>query len=353
MSGGLNATDPGLIAEIDERINLALRKGGLDAQTMATISNLRPAGKVTLNKGIGFAQTGFVGTMLAPEVQASPDGNELAYYPVFGREMFLVGEDRVAINGAVQTSDLDMSWDSCTLDVHAHQVMTDPREERIAAIAGVDIAAKKADVAKGRVEIGKEASIATLLTTPANYGANHLGLTDGANGTAWDEYASANSDPVATVANIVEAIRIKIGRLPNTFAITQKVFKALRFHPKLQALVQYGSSKLNPSLPVGLDVLSAVFGMDMILATAIHVTKNSDTSFTDTWGNNAIICYRGEGDLYSPQFAMTLTSGGFPKTKIFEDPNRGVEGSKVYRYSDAYKAKIVHAPAGSLLSNVG
>lgn len=340
----LTTVDEGLVQEIGERIALGIKDG---LHTFTPAASLRPGNKATISRGIGFAQNGFIGTTLMPEVQASPDGTETAVYPVFAKEMFLVEPDIVGIGGNTKRSDLDMSWTEVGLDVHAHESAADPREVRIANAAGIDLAAKKNELAKAKVEIAKEYSIATLLTTGGNYAGNTVALTTGASGTSWAQFASANSDPVTEVATRDEAMRKKIGRRSNVMFLAAGVYSKLRFHPKIQALVQYGSSKVNPSLPVDASVLAAVFGKTIVIGDAIHTAK-LNSAFVDTWGDCAGLLYVADADLYSPQFGFTLTSSGYPKSLQFEDKSRGAEGSQVYRYIDAYRPVIAHANAGFL-----
>jgi hypothetical protein len=352
--GKYTPTDPNLVAQFGHAAGYALEQGGdkpapgLDRYTMTAITSNRQGGVSRAPIGIGFLQSPMVSSEILPPVNATPDGNELAYFPVFKKEHFVVpANDTVAIGGNVLTSDVEFSFDSMTLTVHAHEVLAEPRELRIAAANGVDLASIKYDMAKAKVELYREQAAATLLTTTSNYngGTNHTALTSGGTGTMWSNYAASGgvyySNPLTNIFDKMESIRLSSGVRPNTLLITAPVWRALKQHPVILALIAYAGQKIGtPAAPATLETLSAIFGLNIIVAEALTASSPTATAFTDLWGKNAILAYVGPASLYAPQFGNTFQSSGYPKTLQGFDPKKGAEGSQTYRYIDAYGFKL-------------
>jgi hypothetical protein len=351
MSQKYIPTDPNLVAQFGHAAGYALEQGGekpapgLDRYTMTAIT--RQAGVARANVGIGFLQSPMVAGQMLPSVSATPDGNELAYFPVFKKEHFVLpANDTVAIGGNVLTSDVEFTFDSMTLTVHAHEVLAEPRELRIAAANGVDLASIKYDLAKAKVELYREAAAATLLGTTSNYNgsANKTSLTTGGTGTRWSNYAASSgvyySNPLTNIFDAMEATRLACGVYPNTLLITPPIWRKLKQHPVILALISFAGQRIGtPAAPATLETLSAIFGLNVILATSLKAASPT-AAFTDLWGANAILAYVASPSLYSPQFGNTFSSSGYPKTLQGFDPKKGAEGSTTYRYIDAYGFKL-------------
>jgi hypothetical protein len=351
MSAKYTPTDPNLVAQFGHAAGYALEQGGdtpapgLDRYTMTAIT--RQGGVARAAVGIGFLQSPMAASQMLPGVNATPDGNELAYFPVFRKEHFVLpANDTVAIGGNVLTSDVEYSFDSMTLTVHAHEVAAEPRELRIAAANGVDLASIKYDLAKAKVEIYREKAAATLLGTTSNYnsGSNKTSLTTGATGTQWSNYAASSgvyySNPLTDIFDAMESARLSSGVYPNTFLITPPIWRKLKTHPVILALISYSGQRVGtPAAPATLETLSAIFGLNVILATSLQAASPT-AAFTDLWGKHAILAYVSAPSLYSPQFGNTFGSSGYPKTLQGFDPKKGAEGSTTYRYIDAYGFKL-------------
>lgn len=351
----LKKVDPAVIKEAHDLLDWALTHGNKSVKELSTISTLRRSTVGTINRGVGYSQGEPIGTMVAPEVNSSEDGDERASYLKWGKEAFFDGaDDTIPIRGNVKTADVDGSWQTLTLDVHANQVIAEPRELRIAAANGMDLAAAKFELARQKTELKKEVNIAAVMTNSSNFTTNAT-LTSGGTGTRWDNYAANGSTwyslPLTDIADKKETVRGLTGRIPRALFVGPKVFKALRFHPQILSLVSGGATKANPGAPIGADLLAALLDVDLYVGNMVKTTTNSSSaSLTDVWGKFAGLVIVGEADLYSPQFALTLTSGGYPKTLQFHDMNIGAEGSHAYRYVDAYKTTVVMADGGALFT---
>lgn len=347
MSQQITETSPELRRAVREALSSVVGKMGAEdyeAAEFAALSNYQPATRALTARGVGFIQSAFVGTLLAPEVVASPDGSEQASYPVWGKEAFFTGDsDVVAVSGDTKRADLGLTWTPITLSVHAKEVYVDPREERAAGAAQISVVPRKTELARMQVETKKEATIATLFTATGSYAsATYYDTLSGA--TQW---SNASSTPIATIVSKIELLRKNNGIRPNTLWLSPNAFRALRFHPNITALTQYTGTRSNPNTPAGLDTLSAIFGVTVVVGEAVNTTTVGG-AFADIWGDYAGLCYVAGADLYSPQFAMTLTAGGYPKVLSFRADAFGAEGSDGYRYMDAYQPVITLNTAGFL-----
>lgn len=340
--------DPGLLKEIRASVNFASKHGDTELvkQTAASLSNYQPSTVSTMG-GIGYMQSGFIGSELLPEIIASPDGQEQASYPVFGKEFFFSADDVIAVSGAVKRSDLALTWTSETLDVHGKQAYVDAREQRAASAVGIDIAAQKVDLVRTQVQTRKEALAAALLTATASYAsASYYATLSGT--TQWSH---ASSTPLTVIEAKKEVIRAAIGVRPNALWLSPTAYAALRFNPQIIGIVNGGATKQNPAAPVGADVLAAIFGLNVFVGDAIQTTTVGGAS-SDIWSDAAGLLYVGGNDLMSPKFGATFTAGGYPKVDSYRDETQGAEGSDVYRYSEAYKHIVTLNTAGFLWLDV-
>lgn len=344
----LTPVDPSLVKEIRASVKFAEKHGDseLVRQTAASLSNYQPSTVSTMG-GVGYMQSGFIGSQLLPEVIASPDGQEQASFPVFGKEMFFSADDVVAVSGAVKRSDLAITWTTAKLDVHAKEAYLDAREQRAAQAVGIDIAAQKVALARTQVETRKEVLAATLLTTTANYAsATYYGTLSGT--TQWSHASSA---PLTAIEAKKEVVRAAIGVRPNVLWLSPTAYAALRFNAQIIGIVNGGSTKANPGAPVGADVLAAILGLNIFVGDAVKTTTVGGAS-SDVWNDCAGLLYVGGNDLMSPKFGATFTAGGFPKVVNFRDETQGAEGSEVYRYADCYAHIVTLNTAGYLWSDV-
>lgn len=340
--------DPSLVREIQASVKFAAKHGDTELikQEAAALSNYQPSTVATMN-GVGYMQAGFIGEQLLPSIVASPDGQEQASFPVFGKEFFFSADDVVGISGAIKRTDLAVTWTSKTLDVHAKVAYLDAREQRAAQAVGIDIAAQKMDLVRQQVQVRKEALAASLLTTTGSYSSSSYYET--LSGTS--QWSHSSSTPITAIENKKETVRAAIGVRPNVLWLSPTAFKALRLHSTIQALVSGGANKQTPTLPIGADLLATVFGMNVFVGDAVYTTTVGGAS-SDVWADAAGLLYVGGAELMSPKFGATFTAAGYPKVDQYRDETQGAEGSDVYRYSECYKHIVTLNTAGYLWLDV-
>lgn len=344
----ITPVDPSLLKEIRASVNFAAKHGDTELvkQTAASLVNYQPSTVATMG-GIGYMQNGFIGTQLLPEIIASPDGQEQASFPVFGKEFFFSADDVVAVGGSVKRTNLSITWTSKTLDVHSKHAYLDAREQRAAGAVGIDIGAQKVDLIRTQVQTRKEALAASLLTTTGTYSSSTYYST--LSGTT--QWSHASSTPLAAIEAKKEVVRAAIGARPNAFWLSPTAFAALRWHSTVVALMNGGSTKQNPGAPATAEMLASILGMNVFVGDAIVTTTVGGAS-SDIWADCAGLLYVGGAELMSPKFGATFTAGGYPKVDQFRDETQGAEGSDVFRYSECYKHICTLNTAGYLWSDV-
>ena len=344
----ITPVDPSLLKEIRASVKFAERHGDTELikQTAASLSNYQPTTVSTMN-GIGYMQGGFIGSQLLPEIVASPDGQEQASFPVFGKEFFFSADDVVAIGGSVKRTDLAITWTKKTLDVHSKHAYLDAREQRAASAVGIDIAAQKVDLVRSQVQTRKEVLAATLLTTDGTYSSStYYGTLSGTN-----QWSHASSAPLTAIEAKKEVVRAAIGVRPNVLWLSPTAYTALRFNAQIIGVVNGGATKQNPAAPVGAEVLAAILGLTVFVGDAVYTSAVGGAS-SDIWNDCAGLLYVGGAELMSPKFGATFTAGGYPKVDQFRDETQGAEGSDVYRYSECYKHICTLNTAGYLWHDV-
>src|ERR1035437_2053071 len=324
----------------------------LTKEEFSNIANFIPGTRATFpGLATGFAQRPLMGTLLAPEIVAAPDGLEVASFPSFGRESFYAGEnDVVAINAGRKSTDYAVTRNSEQLDAHAMDAPVDVRLARARAVSRIDAAVEALELARSQVELRKENSIATLLRTQGSY--DLTGTSSYAacsNTTSW---GNASATPIETVLAAKETVRGKCGMYPNTFWMSPLALRYLSVNAEVKTLLKYGSEG-SFSIPASVAALENIFGMSIVVGSAIS-TATFNGAFSDVWGADAGLLVVGNKKPHTPKFAATFTSAGSPKvTPAYLDRRFGAEGSMIYSYVDYYKAFVTMNTAGYLWANAG
>src|SRR5438445_1290525 len=129
-----------------------------------------------------------------------------------------------------------------------------------------------------------ELGVANLVTTSSSIGNATLSGT-----SQWSDFV--NSDPVAAVRAQRLAIKKKIVKYPNVFAVSSAVHEILIQHPKIT-----DRFKFNNAFPgiVTEEMFKAVFGVDeyWILGAEYLTSNEGQTPVLDfVWGKNAFLAY--------------------------------------------------------------
>lgn len=192
-----------------------------------------------------------------------------------------------------------------------------------------------------------EARVANIVTSGTNCGSYMVVASK------WSDLT--NSNPMVDITTATAFIRRTTGLIANTLVLDEDTFQTLRRNAKILDLYKYTSGGL-----LAEEQVARALGVDRILhgrAIKNNALENATGSYTNIWGNNALLCY------VSPTATglMTATFGlmirwipdGIPAPfAVFRyddpDPGKKVEVVEASYYQDE---KIVAKNLGFLLAN--
>ena len=194
------------------------------------------------------------------------------------------------------------------------------------------------------VLLDREIRVAAQVQNSANYvAANRQTLT----GTdQWNDYV--NSDPQS---DLLAALDVPLLR-PNSITMGQAVWTTLRQHPKLVRAVnntdQSNGIITRQQLADLLEVQNIWIGNGR-LNTA---KKGQAPVFARVWGKNVALTYTSPlaAQTFQPTWGWTAQFG----TKFageFQDPKKGLKGSRTIRVGEQVKEIVAAPDAGYLFSN--
>jgi hypothetical protein len=326
---------------------------GLTKEQFTNIANVIPGTRATFpGFAAGFAQQPLIGTLLAPEIVAAPDGTEIASFPTFNKERFYSSENTVvAINSGRKTADSAVSWTTATLEANAIDVPVDIRMARAYAASNIDASIEAIELGRSQIELGKEKAIATLLRTQGNYDATGTNSFVSCSSTA--SWGNASATPIETILAAKETVRSKCGMYPNVFWLSPLALRYLSVNAEIKDVMKYGGTPSSPGLPATTVGLENLFGMSIVVGSSISNTTING-ALSDVWGTDAGLLVVGNNNLHTPKFAATFVAAGSPKVMpAYLDRRFGAEGSMVYSYVDYYKAFITMNTAGYLFTTAG
>ena len=222
-------------------------------------------------------------------------------------------------------------------EARAQEVAYDPLEQ--AAISTAEL-----------VKLAREKRVADVVTTASNYAAGHSVTL---NGNAKWSHASSNPRNA-----ILEALDVPLVR-PNTLVFGQKVWTALRQHPKIvEAAWLPPAPAIKPSGIVLKEAVAALFEVDQVLVgMAWYQTakrgpggqlrpvlwgkaRPAPSTCVATWRRPATGCPSSAGP--------PMPSAGW-QVGTYEEPARGVNrGSTVVKVSECVKELVAYDRAGYL-----
>lgn len=331
---------------------MASHGGKLSKEQFTNIANVIPSTRATFpGYSAGFVQQPLIGTILAPEIVASPDGLEIASYPVFGKERFYAETDVVAINSGRKFADFGVTWVSAQLDAHAQDAIVDIRLQRAFAASSIDSSVEALELVRAKVQLGKEKEIAAMVRLQSNYDAT--GSNSYAACSSTTSWGNSAATPIETINAAKETVRSKCGMYPNLMWLSPLAFRYLSTNPEVKAVIKYGGSPDAPAAAASLQGLESLFGMQVVVGASIS-TATMNGAWGDVWGTDAGLMVTSAPNLHSPKFAATFTSVGSPKVlPPYLDRKVGAEGSFLYTYVDYYKPFITMPTAGFLFETAG
>jgi len=192
------------------------------------------------------------------------------------------------------------------------------------------------------VMLDREARVANLLFTAANYAGNTTTLS----GT--DQWSDATSDPLGTILDTLDSMVIRA----NTIVIGQAVYRQLQTHSKVLGAMNNRDTAYGRA---NKQFLADLFEVDQVLVGAAWAATNKEgqtTTMARLWGKHAALLHinprAGTGEM--PTFGFTAEWG----TKVagsWEDKDIGLRGGTRVRVGESVKETICAVDLGHLLVN--
>lgn len=327
------------------------RDGKIDNITAAALSSFQPTtGLVPIPGGISYQQNDYIGDQLLPLITMTT--SEHGFYKVFDKSKFLVLRDAagvgladvVGINGEHLRADISFTTTSVDLQVHGYSAWIDDRERKEAANLNYNVEDGKAELIKTMVETGRESDAAALIRATASYSSGTYYSTLSGS-TLW---SASTGVPLADISGKIDVLRGATGTRNNIVLwLSPAAFNALRFHASILAVVNGGATRTNPALPIGVELLSAIFGVPVVVGYAVESTTVGG-AVSDVWGKAAGLIMAGPANMDLPKFGATLISAGYPTSRVERNPHLGAKGIDVLYYDDAYKHVVQLNTAGYL-----
>ncbi len=222
-------------------------------------------------------------------------------------------------------------------EAQAQEVAFDPLEQ--AAVSTAEL-----------VKLARERRVAELVTSAGNYADDHSATLAGN-----AQWSHASSNPRRA---ILEALDVPLVR-PNVLVLGQKVWTALRQHPKIVEAVAATGAGDQASGIVMKEAVAELFEVDRVLvgmAWYQSAKRGQDDVFTRLWGRHACAIHVRR-DMVSardrmPKFCWTADALGGLQVGTYEEPARGVNrGSTVVKVSECVKELVSYPRAGYLWRN--
>lgn len=317
---------------------------------MSRLSAERIVDPVLTNLAIGYQNAELVAHHLLPF--ASVD-KEAGILPKFGNDDFLIHKTERALRADSNRGDLDTpSSDKFVLTEHDLEFAVDDREEANSLFS----ARRRAMVrAVNGIRHRHEKMVADLVQNAANYAASNKIALSGSS-----SFAHANGDPEGIVDDAKAAVSAGIVKDPNTLVIAYNVWRKLKRHPQLKAILSDTRSRL-----VQMADLREIFEIPNIVVGK-PMWKNATTgAVSRIWANSMVLAYVPEAMTVTPDaggvvdpgsmqdigeaaFGYTFRKSGMPQMDVRRAPNGKMD---LVRNTDLFAPYLVGVGAGYLIQD--
>lgn len=317
---------------------------------MGRLSNLRIVNPVLTNLAVGYSNAAFVGSVLMPF--ASVD-KEAGLVPIFNKDHFKIYQTERALRAkSNRVNPGDITTVPFALTEHDLEYPIDYREDAESAFPLEQMATMS--VTEG-IRLRHEKMVADLVQNFSTYAdSNRIGLS----GT--ESFTDPDSDPEGVIDDAKAAVRAKIVKDPNTMVIGYTMWRSLKKHPKLKAILSDNRPRL-----VQLADLREIFEIPNIaIGRAVYASDAGQVS--DIWGNTAVLAFVPEAprapevngvvsdpgaarNIYEPSFGYTLRKRGQPQVDTRMEDGK----LEIVRNTDIFTPFLLGADAGYLVQDAG
>ncbi len=299
---------------------------------------------------LGMGQGSYIAEKLFPRLPPSLSSVTLAQ---LGDERFKRYNLRRAPGTTTKRVDIKYEGKTYTVDQYSVEVPM-PREllreadqsRRYLNVGNhLDVSRIAMTTANDILGLDYELEVAGLATAAGSYAAGHVLALSGA--TKW---SAASGTPVTDIRAAAEVIRKKIGKRPNSLALSADALQATSTNPEVKGYLP--SANLGPAT---LEQLKTILNVqDITVGDAVWIDGTGTGQ--DVWGNNAVLAYvpriggnNADISLAEPGFGFTNVLEGHPfaETPYYED------GTKSWIYGATYERRpnVAYNTAAFLFQN--
>lgn len=304
-------------------------------------SQVRVVDPVLTSVAIGYTNGAYIGHFLFPRVPVSVRGGTIIE---FGKDAF----KRIAARRSPGSGTKRVRY--------GHEgkkfALTQDALEGIVPREDYDDAEKAPGVDLGSIAVNTTLDImlnlledeqANIARDPANYSSsNKIDLT----ASSW---RNPDRNPLDDIAAGRTAIAGKIAKKPNTLALSETAFEALRTNPNVSGKF----SGIKASAITETD-LASVIGIERVVVGSALIEPVGGGEPGPVWGNDAVLAYSQVGTLANrglPSFGYTYTLNGNP----FVEPTYYEQNAKSWVYPVTYERspELTGVDAGYLFIGAG
>lgn len=273
-------------------------------------------------------------------------------YPL--AEHFTVPDTRVSRKGQPNQVQFTAEEHAATIEDHG---LDDPipnsdimAAERARAENRSNFDPKQAATAglKNLINLGREVRAANIVQDPANYAAGRK-ITLAGN----DQFSDyANSDPYEVIDNGFDSTLVY---RPNTIAMGQPAWSAIKRHPKLLNAVKGGLVTEGAITKAQFAELFEIEFENLLIGEAYLNTakKGQDPQMNRVWGGNIALLYLDKNKMSAND--STITWGftaelGGPVSGAIDDPDIGLQGGERVRVGERKRELVCAEDVGYLIS---
>lgn len=290
----------------------------------------------------GYKNAEYVGKALFPVVPVGLRGGNIIE---FGKESFRLYNTARAPGSRVAVAQFGYAGKPYALTDHSINGLLpiEHLQEASNQAPSINLATGAVNFARDIILKRLEIDQATTARNAASYAASNKITLSGT--SQWSDY-SGTSDPIRDVDDYKDAIRAKVGLLPNTIMLPYAVFKKVKNHPKVLDRIKYtGRDSVTP------EILAGLFEIENVeIGKAIY--QDADSNMQDVWGKDVVLAYTNTSpiaNMGAPSYGYTYQLSGYPVSEAaYYD---GDYKSWLYPCTDSVSPVIAGADAGFLVVN--